>query len=111
MMTTHDNAPDPRTHEVARGNSFLPAAAPTPVLLKVAEVARRLNCSPSFVYQLVERKRIAHLRIGRGNGGIRFLPADVDLYIASVHVSATSPQVTACPLPKLKHLNLTGKSR
>lgn len=41
-------------------------------LLKVAEVATRLNISESFVYQLVAAGELRYFRLGRGHGGIRF---------------------------------------
>ena len=50
-------------------------------LLTVRQVAERLNCSESLVYQLVDSGRIAVVRIGNGRGTIRLRPEDVDEYI------------------------------
>ena len=44
-------------------------------LLKVTEVARRLNCSRAHVYTLIERREIPALRLGSETGPLR-VPAD-----------------------------------
>lgn len=101
----HDSSKHHETVGVPRGAHVSPAT-PTKVLLKVAEVAQRLNCSPSFVYQLVEQRRIAHLRIGKGTGGIRFLPDDVEAYLFGVRVGVRGNDVPAMRPRQLKHLRL-----
>jgi excisionase family DNA binding protein len=40
-------------------------------LLKVAEVATRLSCSQSMVRNLIKSGRLRHVRLGKGQGGIR----------------------------------------
>src|SRR5437899_1817785 len=40
-------------------------------LLKVQDVAQRLNCSKSQVYELISSGILRHYRIGKGQGGIR----------------------------------------
>ena len=42
-----------------------------PALMTVADVARRLNASESFVYGAIAAGRMQHHRLGRGQGGIR----------------------------------------
>lgn len=80
--------------------------SPSSKLIKVDEVAERLACSKTFVYMLVQRRRIPHVRLGEGNGGIRFLSDDVDAYLYSVRVGAsTRDPAIARPRP-LKHLRL-----
>jgi excisionase family DNA binding protein len=41
-------------------------------LLTVAEVAERLRCSISNVYNLVAQGRLKCYRVGAGNAGLRF---------------------------------------
>jgi excisionase family DNA binding protein len=40
-------------------------------LLKVDAVARRINASESFVYQAIGEGRMRHIRLGKGQGGLR----------------------------------------
>lgn len=40
-------------------------------LLKVPEVAERLSCSESLVYQMVASGELPHYRLGKGRGSIR----------------------------------------
>lgn len=39
--------------------------------MTVADVARRLYVSESFVYEIIAKKRLKHHRLGKGQGGIR----------------------------------------
>ncbi len=53
-------------------------------LLKPEHVAERLGTSRSKVYQLVENRKIRHVKLGDGKkSSIRFRERDVDEYINS----------------------------
>lgn len=77
------------------------------MLLTVKDVAKRLNVSPSCIYQLVESGRLSHHRIGLGRGAIRFSDADIDDYLAHVREETrTQSSPAALQQRKLKHLKL-----
>jgi len=44
----------------------------TDILLKIRDVAKRLNCSPSNVYALIASGELEAYRVGRGKCGLRF---------------------------------------
>lgn len=44
----------------------------TEKLMKVADVAERLNCSISNIYAIVASGELQAFRVGRGNAGLRF---------------------------------------
>jgi excisionase family DNA binding protein len=48
-------------------------------LLKVEDVAERLNISPSLVYQMMQRNEIPYVRIGKRS--VRMLESDLIEYI------------------------------
>ncbi len=50
-------------------------------LLKVNTVAERLNCSESFVYQILASGELQHYRLGRGQGGIRVSEAQIAAFL------------------------------
>jgi excisionase family DNA binding protein len=74
-------------------------------LLTVAEVAEKLNVSPSLVYQMVETGKLPFLRIGNGRGAIRFQGEDIQAYLDSCRVEKTTGGRPALRLT-LKHLHL-----
>ena len=50
-------------------------------LLKIPEVAKRLNCSASFAYELIAEGRLRHHRLGRGQGAIRVSEEQLQDYL------------------------------
>jgi len=72
--------------------------------MTVSQAAARIGISPSKLYQLVTRKRIAHYRIG---GKIVFSEADVAAFLESCRVGVVTPPVAGPRVRvKLKHLTL-----
>jgi len=70
-------------------------------VLKVRQVAERLNVSASKVYELVAQSEISYVRVG---GAIRFEESDVRDFIESRRrgrKSAQSWQAKADPRPRL----------
>lgn len=57
--------------------------------MTVREAAVRLECSPNTVYQLCERGRLGHYRVGCGRGAIRITESDVAAYLASARQEPT----------------------
>ncbi len=51
------------------------------MLLKVRDVAERLNCSISTVYQLVELGELGSFQIGARHGGIRISEEQIKDYL------------------------------
>lgn len=79
-------------------------------MLTVREVAERIKLSPSAVYLLVERKQIAHHRLGGQRGAIRISEQDLETYLAICRVETqheTRPTVSRRPRLYLKDLNRT----
>lgn len=73
-------------------------------LLERADVAARLNISPRTLTDLVARREIAHVRVGKL---LRFNASDVDAYLARQRrPAAPPPPATSTPalqaLPALK---------
>lgn len=56
------------------------------MLFKIAEAAGRLGISASTLYQLVSGRKISHLRIGTGRGGIRFTDEQLAEFLQSCRV-------------------------
>ncbi len=50
-------------------------------MLKIPEVARRLNCSVAFVYEIVAEGRLRHYRLGKNQGGIRVSEEQLQDYL------------------------------
>ena len=73
-------------------------------LLTVAEVAERLRCSRALVYQLCEKGRLSHMRLGLGRGTIRISLRDLNLFLDASHVDLAKPEQPVNQL-HLKHLN------
>lgn len=76
--------------------------------LTVREVAERLRVNPSTVYQLVERGKLAHHRVGARRGAIRVSESDLTAYLESCHKTAAEQQRGRAPVSrvKLKHIRL-----
>ncbi|MGA2617104.1 MAG: helix-turn-helix domain-containing protein [Thermoguttaceae bacterium] len=72
-------------------------------LLRVADVAEILNCSPSEVYALKDRGELPYCRIG---GMVRFLPQAVEEFIAGSLVERDNKPRRRATMPNLKHLRL-----
>jgi excisionase family DNA binding protein len=60
-------------------------------LLKIPEVAKRLNVSTSFVYDLIAEGRLRHHRLGRGQGAIRVSEEQLAAYLASCESAPAEP--------------------
>lgn len=58
-------------------------------LLKPNDVARRLAVSRSWVYEAASAGRIPFVRIGGESGPLRFVPEDVDAWLAESRASWT----------------------
>lgn len=80
-------------------------------LLKVSEVARRLNCSPSLVYDHIASGRMRCHRIGKGHGGVRISEEQLADFLKGTE--SNPPLPAPCPPTKLrtplklKHINLS----
>ena len=72
-------------------------------LLNVREVADRLRCSRALVYQLCEKGRLSHHRLGIGRGTIRVSEADLQTFLDGSHVEPPMAE----PRRVLKHIQLT----
>ena len=59
-------------------------------MLKISEVAARLNLSESSVYELVEAGKIVVHRFGKCRGAIRISEDDLRTYIESCRVGSES---------------------
>jgi excisionase family DNA binding protein len=75
------------------------------MLLKVSDVAKRLNLSASKVYQLIEQNRLPHHRL---DGAIRISEEQLAGYLESTRCERTEPQALDSPAfrPRLKHVRL-----
>ena len=72
-------------------------------MLKVADVAKRLNCSIATVYQLVESKRLPHYRCP----AIRVSEEQLTEYLTSCFVNGKSHSVSPkLPRQRLKHIRI-----
>lgn len=60
-------------------------------LLLVSEVADRLNCSESLVYELLKQGRLPHINIGLGRqGGKRICEEDLEKFLEENRVNGGS---------------------
>ena len=79
------------------------------MMLTVREVAARLRVSPTCVYQLIARRRLACHRIGAGRGTVRVAEEDLDDYLHSCRKEKTKDEGnprSPRPSRRLKHLRL-----
>lgn len=71
-------------------------------MLKVSQVAVRLNCSVATVYQLVESKRLPHYRCP----GIRVSEEQLTEYLETCRNGVAQPASTKFQRTRLKHIRL-----
>lgn len=74
----------------------------TTLLMTVAEVANRLKCSESFVYQLLSSGELKHYGLGQGQGAKRISEEQLEEYLAAKERGGPKP--TPVPRVTLKHL-------
>lgn len=72
-------------------------------LFKVPAVAKQLNCSESFVYEVIADGRLKHHRFGKGQGGIRVSDAQIAAFLADTE-RCGHPAAAAPAAPKYRHL-------
>ena len=74
-------------------------------MLRVSDVAKRLSLSVSKVYELVERKHLAHHKIG---GSIRISEQQLADFLDQTRQErgATERSTRRLPRPRLRHLTL-----
>jgi excisionase family DNA binding protein len=75
-------------------------------LLKVAQVAERLSCSESFVYNAVSAGELKHYRLGKGQGGIRVSEEQLKGYLDGREKGGEPEQQLQLLDPALRHLTL-----
>lgn len=78
-------------------------------MLKLSDVARRLNCSLSNVYSLVDSGRIIATSIGAAGKGYRVAEEDLQTFIDSRR-KGKAPQPwpeTTKPISKLRNIRLS----
>ncbi len=75
-----------------------------PMLLKVPDVARRLNCSMATVYSLIESKKLPYHRCP----GIRVSEEQIAAYLEQTRfeAEATRPPQPRLQRARLKHIRL-----
>ncbi len=76
-------------------------------MLRPRDVARALNVSRSLVYELVEKGRLPHHRVGVGRGAIRISENDVAEFLRSCRSDTrevNGKSVKRSPRRKLRHL-------
>jgi len=64
-------------------------------LLTVGQAANHLQLSPEAIYQLVEQRKISHLRVGPGQRTIRFRTQDLEAYAESCIVEPRGPMTVS----------------
>jgi excisionase family DNA binding protein len=79
-------------------------------VLTVADVADRLQVSRSTIYFLVERGKLAHHRVGRGRGTIRFSEADVEDYLQSCRREREAGEAPTAPAVDLRNIKYRGRA-
>lgn len=72
-------------------------------MLKVSQVAQRLNLSESKIYQLVEEGRLAHHRF---DGAIRVSEEQIAAYLEETRQEPVTTQRRTEIRPRLKHIRL-----
>jgi excisionase family DNA binding protein len=77
-------------------------------MLKIQQVAKRLNASDSFVYGLIAGGRLKHHRLGKGQGGIRVTEEQLQEYLLQTEKGQGPPPEREAPVKpiKLSHLEL-----
>ncbi len=72
-------------------------------MMRVSQVAERLNCSIATVYHLVESKRLAHYRCP----GVRVSEEQLAEYLESCRIGTTQPTPQRRQPLQLKHIRLS----
>lgn len=72
--------------------------------MKIPEVARRLNCSVAFVYEIVAEGRLRHYRLGKNQGGIRISEEHLQEYLWKAEHGG---EVRTPPPPSLQEEEVT----
>lgn len=77
-------------------------------LLKVADVAERLNCSVSNVYAVVASGELRAFRVGKGKAGLRFSDEQITAFLHGRETGGgrNPPPVPERPPLVLKNLSL-----
>lgn len=78
------------------------SSEPIGAMLKITQVAERLNCSVSTVYQLVESKRLPHYRCP----GIRISEEQLTEYLESCQEEVAPQRIVRRQPLRLKHIRL-----
>lgn len=68
-----------------------------PILLTVKDAATRLNVAATTIYDLVQKGRLPHFRIGVDRGAIRIDQSDLDAYL---NASRATPNISSIPQRK-----------
>ncbi len=72
-------------------------------MLKVCEVAKRLNLSVSKTYELIEGGELGHYRLGRS---IRVSEFQIAAYLESTKREPANQRAATGSHPRLKHLSI-----
>jgi len=75
------------------------------MMLKISEVAERLNVSESLVYALVEAGRLSCHSIGVGRGTIRVSTEDLDAFLATCR-DEKAERSRPPARPRLRHIKI-----
>ena len=77
-------------------------------MFSVKQVAKKLNCSESFVRARIAEGSLRHYRLGPCHGGIRVSQEQIDEYLAARERGGRKVTKTTAPPPpaRLKHLSL-----
>ena len=73
-------------------------------LLTVKEAAGMLKLSKSLVYEMVEAGELPHIKI---RSAIRFVEADLDVFISENRVEGMKQERKPAHRPKLRHIKLS----
>lgn len=72
-------------------------------MLRIADVAKRLDCSVANAYALIESGRLAHFRVGAHRGGIRVSEDQLQAFLDS---ASEGPDVSRPARSRLKHVRV-----
>jgi excisionase family DNA binding protein len=67
------------------------------VLLTASQLAKRFSVSQGWVYQAVADGRLPHIRLGRADGPVRFVSAEIDAWL-----EAWAPGRAGAPQPETR---------
>ena len=73
----------------------------------VEEIAKRLRCSKSFVYDAIRDGRLRCARLGKGQGLKRISEEDFLTFLAEARSPAVETEKRVMPQTKLTHLSLS----